>query len=145
MMQSAKSRYGDDGSVGLAWRQGAVPGGSLLGKGKMGSVVVIQVPTNDHKTDVRRVQYPWHSLYGRDVIVCGSKAGTKGVLRCQVDDDHKRDNREVPTWMFDQVVCARMYHSSQSQVSWQALVELRRLLDDSVRRDVREHVENKVL
>ncbi len=26
---------------------------------------------NDHKTDVRRVQYRWYSLYGRDVIVRG--------------------------------------------------------------------------
>ena len=89
------------------------------------------------------MQYPWHSLYGRDVVVRGSKAGTKGVLRCQVDDDDKRDNREVPIWMFDQVVCARMCHSSQPHVSWQALVELRRLLHDSVRIDVRENVENK--
>jgi hypothetical protein len=45
--------------------------------------------------------------------------------------------------MFDQVVCARMYHSSQPHVSWQALVELRRLLHDSLRIDVRENVENQ--
>src|SRR5258708_7277602 len=79
---------------------------------------------NDYNTDIRRVQYPWHSLYGRDVVVRGSKAGRKGVLRCQVDDDDKRDNREVPIWMFDQVVCARMYQSSQPHVSWPALVAL---------------------
>src|SRR5712671_219912 len=95
-----------------------------------------------HDTTVS-LGHPWHSLYGRDVVVRGSKAGTKGVLRCQVDDDDKRDNREVPIWMFDQVVCARMCHSSQPHVSWQALVELRRLLHDSVRIDVRENVENK--
>ncbi len=98
---------------------------------------------NDHKTDIRRIQYPWHSLFGRDLVVRGSKAGRTGVLRCQVDDDDKRDNREIPIWMFDQVVCARMYHSSQPHVSWQALVELRRLLNASVRIDVRENVENE--
>jgi hypothetical protein len=98
---------------------------------------------NDHKTDIRRVQYPWHSLFGRDVVVRGSKAGRTGVLRCQVDDDDKRDNREMPTWMFDQVVCGRMYHSSQPHVSWRALIELRQLLHNSVRMNVRENVENE--
>ena len=41
VMQSAKSRWGHDGSVGLARRQGAASSGSLLAKRKMGSVVVI--------------------------------------------------------------------------------------------------------
>jgi hypothetical protein len=31
-----------------------------------------------------------------DVIVHGKKEGDRGVFRCQVDDDDKRDNREVP-------------------------------------------------
>ncbi len=41
MVQSAKSREGHDGSVGLARRQLAAPSGNFLGKGKMSSVVVI--------------------------------------------------------------------------------------------------------
>ena len=78
---------------------------------------------SDHKTDVRRVEYPWHPLYGQDVMVRGQKAGSRGVLRCQVHGDETRDNREIPMWMFDAVVCARMLPTSPPQVCW-ALVHV---------------------
>ena len=66
---------------------------------------------SDQKTVVRRVQYPWHPLYGQDVIVRETRASRR-VLRCQVDDDETRDNREIPLWMFDAVRCARMVPTS---------------------------------
>lgn len=69
-----------------------------------------------------------HPLYGKEVIVRGRKAGRRDVLRCQVDDDDKRDNREVPEWMFDQVFCSRIRRSSKPHTSWEALTDLRRLL-----------------
>ena len=85
---------------------------------------------SDQKTVVRRVQYPWHPLYGQDVIVRETRASRR-VLRCQVDDDETRDNREIPLWMFDAVRCARMVPTSQPQVCWAALLDLRRLLDET--------------
>ena len=86
---------------------------------------------NDHKTDVRRVLYPWHPWYGQQVIVRQTRAGDRGVLRCKVDDDRMLDNREIRLWMFDAARCARMVPTSQPQVSWVALLELRRLLDET--------------
>jgi hypothetical protein len=64
------------------------------------------------------------------VVVRGAKKGTKGVLRCQIDDDDRRDNREVPAWMFDQARCSRMQALESPQVAWETLRELRRLLDE---------------
>ena len=83
------------------------------------------------------------SMYGRDVVVHGSKARGKGVLRCQIDNDDKRDNREVPAWIFDASRCAQMHHSSWPHVSWQALLDLRLLLRESVPTGAPEKVENR--
>lgn len=89
---------------------------------------------SDHKTDVRRVLYPWHPLYGQEVVVRQARPGSR-VLRCRVEADETRDNREIPAWMFDSVLCARMVTTSQPQVSWAALVDLRRLLDETRREE----------
>jgi hypothetical protein len=51
-------------------------------------------------------------LHGQDVVVHGAKVGMRTVLRCKVEDDDRRDNREVPTWMFDEVRCSRMQISA---------------------------------
>ena len=59
----------------------------------------------------------------------GVKRGVRTVFRCTVEDDC-RDNREVPAWMFDGVRCSRMQLSLLPCVSWQALRDLRHLLDD---------------
>jgi len=61
--------------------------------------------------------------------VQGAKVGAQTVLRCKVDDDDRRDNREIPAWMFDGARCSRMQISPLPWVSWEALRELRRLLD----------------
>ena len=98
---------------------------------------------SDHKTSVRRVCYPWHPLYGKEVTVRGRKAGRRSVLRCQVDDDDKRDNREIPEWMFDEVFCSRIRSSSKPHASWEALADLRRLLDESGKTDAGETVEDR--
>ncbi len=100
---------------------------------------------SDHKTEVQQVHYPWHPLYGQDVIVRGRKGGRCSVLRCQLDDDDKRDNRQVPMWMFDKVVCSRMVLSSQPHVCWEALLDLRRLLDDSGQTKAGETLEDRFL
>lgn len=111
-------------------------------RGRSGGAGCCRTPAhNDHGTDVRRVHYPWHPLHGRDVLVRGAKTGRRTVLRCQVDDDDRRDNREVPTWMFDQARCSQMVPSASPSVSWEALHELRRLLDDTTRLGDRVAVE----
>jgi hypothetical protein len=45
--------------------------------------------------------------------VRGVKAGKTTFLRCRVDEDDRRDDREVPTWMFDLARCSRMQLVSQ--------------------------------
>lgn len=109
-----------------------------------GSVPHCRTPDHtDHKTVVRRVHYPWYPLYGQDVIVHGSRKGSQGVLVCQVHDDGKGDHREVPTWMFDAVRCARMVPVSPPQVCWAALLDLRRLLEEAQPQEVPAPVEDR--
>jgi hypothetical protein len=92
---------------------------------------------------VLRVHYAWHPQHEQDVIVHGSKKGKKSVLRCQVDDDDKRDHSEIPAWMFDQARCSGMWCSSTPRVSWEGLLELRRLLDDTAREHAAELVNDR--
>ncbi len=73
----------------------------------------------------------------------GRKGGRRDVLRCQVDDDDKRDNREIPRWMFDPVLCSRMVLCSQPHVCWEALVDLRRLLAEACPASGGETVEDR--
>ncbi len=85
---------------------------------------------SDHRTDVRRVHYRWHPLYGQDVVVVGKIGGSRGVYRCQLPDDGKHASREIPIWMFDRVLCSRMKSTPQPHVCWPALVDLKRLLEE---------------
>ena len=50
------------------------------------------------------------------------------MLRCRVGRDEKRDNREVPAWMFDEGRCAMMELCTDPHVCWESLVELKELL-----------------
>ena len=87
--------------------------------------------------------YQWHPLYGQEVIVRKSKAGKRGVFCCQIDNDDKRDNREIPIWMFDQFYCEQMVCSSEPYVFWTTLLDLRQLLDASMHTVTDEMVEDR--
>ena len=55
------------------------------------------------------MEYPWHPLFGQDVLIKGEKRGPGAhVLRCHVPGDERRDCLHIPIWMFDGVRCGRM-------------------------------------
>jgi hypothetical protein len=85
---------------------------------------------NTHQLDIRRVEYPWHPLYGRDVYVQGTKVSwQRGLaLRCKLDPEDTRYGFEVPAWMFERATCSTM-HLSRPQVVWSSLLELKELLE----------------
>jgi hypothetical protein len=59
------------------------------------------------------------------------RKGNKNVFCCHIGDDEKSDNREVPTWMFDPIVCGGMRVLSEPHVSVKALSNLKQLLAES--------------
>ena len=83
-----------------------------------------------HKTEIRRVEYPWHPLHGRDVHVYGVRVHWERgeALRCKLEPEDGSDCFEIPAWMFERARCAKM-HLGQAKASWESLVELRKLLD----------------
>ena len=106
------STHSDDGIRLLAdeqppllfWQASSGPGDHSVSLSPARSAIDLHCRSpeqSDHKTAVRLVRYPWHPLYGKEVIVRGRKARRRSVLRCQVDDDDKRDNREIPEWMLE--------------------------------------------
>ena len=90
---------------------------------------------NAHKTEIHRVHYMWHPLFGCDVVVHFRAIRPTGVtFRCQVDQDDKRRRSEVPAWMFDRAVCSQIQLLPEPHVTLRALVELKWLLDSAARR-----------
>jgi hypothetical protein len=75
------------------------------------------------------VQYRWHPLYGRKVLI-QSEANKCGLLRarCIVDGNSRHACIEIPRWMLDRVRCLAMRLEDAPQVSWQALGEVRAIL-----------------
>jgi hypothetical protein len=91
------------------------------------------------------VEYPWHPLFGQDVLIKGEKRGPGAhVLRCHVPGDERRDCLHIPIWMFDAATCTRMRLEPQPYVGLEALDELRAVLevatDDGTRARHNRHV-----
>jgi len=78
---------------------------------------------------MRVIHYRWHPLHGREVLV-GVDDRYPGAVRCFADGAFERFSL-VPVWMLDESRCARMELSTEARVAWQALAELKRLLDDA--------------
>ena len=74
--------------------------------------------------------YPWHPLYGEDVLVSFEVAHRhrEAALRCRVNPDDGRDALEVPAWMLDRAVCSRLQAVSAPRVPFSCLLELKQLL-----------------
>ena len=92
---------------------------------------------NTHNTESREVRYPWHPWCGRTVTVY--EALTKGghaVCWCGFDDQRNGRSLEVPTWMFDPSTCDHLRLDGTPTVSWQALLELKVLLETAQRGDM---------
>ena len=87
---------------------------------------------NAHRTEDRKVLYPWHRWAGRFVHIhelIGKAAGD--VVRCSHDDDTSGRWLELPIWMFDRAACAPMRLETCPQVNIAALQALRALLDET--------------
>ena len=85
---------------------------------------------NAHRTEERKVLYPWHPWAGCIVHVhevIEKAAG--GVFRCSHDGCASGRLLELPIWMFDRAVCAPMRVETFPQGDIAALQALRTLLD----------------
>jgi hypothetical protein len=84
---------------------------------------------NAHRTDERKVLYPWHPWAGFIVHVHEVIEKAAGeVVRCSHDDGASGRLLELPIWMFDRVVCSPMRVEIFPQVDIAALLALRALL-----------------
>ena len=84
-----------------------------------------------HITDIREVRYRFHPWSGQRVFVkaIGIRNGPP-LLRCRLDDARGFPVLEIPQWMFDVHVCARMELHDRPFVCCQALRDLKTLLVD---------------
>ena len=87
---------------------------------------------NAQKTSRRRVEYPWHPLFGQEVVVRSEfcRAG-EAVVRCQVSEDERGDCLRVPAWMFERARCAMLQLCERPSVTVEALRTLKELLHSS--------------
>jgi hypothetical protein len=85
---------------------------------------------NTHKTDTRKVLYPWHPFYGRSLRITGqrNRRGTI-VFVCTPDEVNTPSVLEIPGWMFDDAVCCQFRPASVVSVDLSALRGLRALLE----------------
>ena len=73
-----------------------------------------------------KIRYRWHPMHGQQVQVTQC-VGRHGYEVLHIDSDFGRP-REIPAWMTEAATCSLMSLGC-AQVSVEALVELRRLLD----------------
>jgi hypothetical protein len=85
------------------------------------------------KYEVREVHYPWHPLFGQLVHVHGNlhKLG-RDLCRCWLPGQEDRIGFQVPAWMLDRALCARLSLRSEPTVNWQTLLDLKQLWDKTV-------------
>ena len=85
---------------------------------------------NVHRTEERKVLYPWHPWAGCIVHIHEVIEKAAGdVVRCSHDDGALGRLLELPIWMFDPAACAPMLVETFPQADIAALQALRALLD----------------
>src|ERR1700681_2778207 len=85
---------------------------------------------NAHRTEERKVLYPWHPWAGCIVHIHEVIEKAAGdVARCSHDDRASGRLLELPIWMFDRSACAAMRVEAFPRVDIAALQALRLLLD----------------
>jgi hypothetical protein len=83
-----------------------------------------------HKTEMRKVHYPWHALYRQEIPVRLERRGKNGVVaRCDPYSDVGLRGFDIPVWMLDPIGCSNMKLSPVPIVDTEALTQLRHLLD----------------
>jgi hypothetical protein len=99
---------------GLPHRIGAVGGSCTTRRG------------NAHRTEERKVLYPWHPWAGCIVHIHEVIEKAAGdVVRCSHDDGASGRLLELPIWMFDPAACAPMLVETFPQADIAALQALR--------------------
>ena len=85
-----------------------------------------------HRTEVRKIRYPWHPLFDSEVLIRGGQRKCQAaVYRCHVPGQERRNCFEVPQWIFDLGSCSRMLVRDHPHVCWMALQELKHLLEET--------------
>jgi hypothetical protein len=85
---------------------------------------------NAHRTEERKVLYPWHPWAGCIVHIHEVIEKAAGdVARCSHDDRASGRLLELPIWMFDRSACAPMRVEAFPRVDIAALQALQVLLD----------------
>ena len=85
-----------------------------------------------HQTERRKVRYPWHPLFGREVLVRGKQRKYKAAMyRCHIPGKERRNCFEIPQWMFDSAVCSRMRVTESPHVCATALRTLKQLIEET--------------
>jgi hypothetical protein len=85
---------------------------------------------NAHRTEERKVLYPWHPWAGCIVHIHEVIEKTAGdVVRCSHDHGASGRLLELPIWMFDRAACAPMRVETFPRVDIAALQALRALLE----------------
>ena len=87
---------------------------------------------NAHVIGSRVVLYRWHPWHGRAVMILGAVVKHEhAVYRCVLDQSKDRRPLEVPQWMFDAAACCQIALSAAPAVTWQALREVRGLIESA--------------
>jgi hypothetical protein len=89
---------------------------------------------NAHNTEFRELLYPWHPWSGLRIGVHEAIEKPGGVVfRCDLTADSERW-LEIPAWMFDRSVCARVHLEAEPHADLAALATLSVLLRDVLNR-----------
>jgi len=84
---------------------------------------------NTHGTEFRELLYPWHPWFGLRVGIHGAiEKSDDIVFRCNLSGSAADRWLEVPAWMFDRVVCARLRVAADAHADMAALTALAELL-----------------
>ena len=87
---------------------------------------------NTHRTERRKVLYPWHPWAGRIVDVYEVIEKASGcIARCRLDSEAAHRSLELPAWMLDRMACAPMRMDGHPWVDIAALDALTTLLADA--------------
>jgi hypothetical protein len=84
---------------------------------------------NAPRNDFREVRFPWHPWFGLRVGLHEAIERSSGVVfRCTLSSSDVDRGLEIPGWMFDRSVCARVSLMTDSQADLTALTTLAALL-----------------
>ena len=86
-----------------------------------------------HNSELRRVEYPWHPLFGQELLI-EREIGPAGrrVFCCRVPgQQERRYGFQIPRWMFDRATCALMRPEPRGRVDWAILTAARTLLQEA--------------